>query len=855
MAKLTAWGDITIIDQTDIGTLTTYIGSSIPLQQNYNPNTTAHYSPDWTQTPLVLTPTVFFNDKQLALTASGLTINWQRQIGTGSLTDLVAGENVRNGVLTVSKNMLAAGEVMTYVCSISYIDPNTNEVSIESKSQISLSCVGGAKELSDCSINGDTVFKYNGSGTLMGADTITLTANLKNTTLKQWQYKNADGVFVNYPGSTSDVTLKVKATDNVFVNDVATIKLVTAENTLYDIHQIHKLRDGAAGNSTFTCNLSNDTQSVPCRSDGSLYATSLTGCTTSIQVLKGSTDDTANWNITATPSTGIVGTFNKEIYTYTVTGVTVDSGYVEFICSRSGHTTITKRFSINKDHSGADGDSAVFRSVNADVGYLSLNKNDTFVPAGVTFSGLMIIGENPASSMSGRFKIYESADGSTYTLKYTSTSDELSKFYKPSTNAIKTIKCELYQAGNTTKLLDSQTISIVRDGADGADGKDGAGAINVVFGNTAEPIACDASGCVIEGKDIHITYDCYQGSTRTDGKGTVATPLPSGVTIKSNTNATASNGGEIVLTVAKGANLFNALSGDITITFVVSGLTSIHKFTLLKNIQKPGVNAINFQIYAPYGDVIKRDAVLETANSVLLETRLTDGDVVYDSMQTSVQFLTDESGKLTDEKDAYLLDTHNVAPIEYQWAIYNGTGYTNVSNGTSASLEVQPDMVDSLAYVRCIATYNGNAYIAYWCVTDRSDPLRCEPFSTLGNTLVNGKGIGAIYARAFQNNVEVDELSTDVFDVKAPANPEIGDKYYYLNKTTKTAILKKYDGNKWIDASDSDLPKGEYKWYRRDSMGNVVDKTKPFAEGKVIYLDNIVVDVKSVFSCHVELDI
>lgn len=856
MSKLAAWGDITIIDQTDIGKLSTYITSSLPLQQIYDPNTTAKYSPDWGQTNLELTPTVFFNDKQLALTASGLALSWQRQVGSGSLTDLVTGETVRNGVLTVSKNILAAGQTITYICSFSYIDPNTNDVSIESKSQISLSCISNAQELSDCSITGDTTFKYNGEGKLLGSDSIVLTASLSNATIKQWQYKNADGVFTVYPGSSNQVTLTVKATDDVFVNDLATIKLVTSDGNLYDIHQISKLRDGAAGSSTFTCNLSNDTQSIPCSATGELYSTSLNGCTTTIQVLKGATDDTSNWNITATPSAGVSGTFNTKTYTYTVTGITVDSGYVEFVCAKSGHTTITKRFSMNKDRSGSDGNSAVFRTINTDVGYLTLNKNDEFVPAGVTFSATMIVGESSPSVLSGRFKIYESADGATYVLKYTSSSDESSKFYIPSSNVIKTIKCELYQAGGTSKLLDTQTITIVSDGNDGEAGKDGQGAINVVMGNVAESIACTTSGYVIEAKDIEIPYDCYQGVTRIDGKASVATPLPSGITLKSNKNATSGAGGMIILSVEKGANLFNALSGDITITFVTGGVTSVHKFTLTKNLRsQAGANAVTFQIYAPYGDVIKKDVALESVNSVLLETRLTDGGIVIDSMDTNAVLVDEHNSILTDEKGVALTDTGAGGAISYQWAIYAGAGYDNIASATSSSLTVTADMVDSLAYIRCVATYNGNTYVAYWCVTDRSDPITCEPFSTLGSQLVNGKGIGAIYARVYQNNIEVDELKTDIFDTKAPSSAVEGDFYYHIDKTTRSVTLKKFVANSWKDAESDDLPKGNYKWYRRDSMGNIIDTTKPFATGKIFYLDHVVVDVKSIFACHVEIDV
>lgn len=212
---------------------------------------------------------------------------------------------------------------------------------------------------------------------------------------------------------------------------------------------------------------------------------------------------------------------------------------------------------------------------------MKLNKSKVFTPSTITFSGQKIVGNNAATVYSGRFKIYESTDGSTYTLKYTSGSDESSKKYTPSANTVKTIKCELYQAGNTTKLLDSQTVSVVIDGVDGQTGAAGKDAINVVLGNSAEVIACDTSGKAKEAKDITIPFDCYQGTKRIAGTASLGT-LPSGVTLKSNTAATASATGNIVLTVAKGATIASTQSGDITITFTASGLTSVQKFTWTK---------------------------------------------------------------------------------------------------------------------------------------------------------------------------------------------------------------------------------------------------------------------------------
>ncbi len=825
MAKVKATGTITIRNITNIGKLSSYITSSQPLMVVYDPNSATQYEPNWANSNLVLTPVVFFNDTQLSLSASGLTITWQRQVGAGEVTALTTGETVKGNILTVSKNILADTSMITYICSISYIDPNTNRVAIKSRSQMSFSLVKNAPELSDCNITGDTVFKYNTSGTLTSASSIKLTANLTNTTLKQWQYKKSDGTFAAYPNAGTSVTLTVNASDAVFVNDVAVIKLVTADNDVFDLHNIVKLRDGAAGSSTITCNLSNDTQSVPCNSNGALYSTSLNGCDTTISILKGSANDTGNWTVTATPSSGITGTYDAKTYKYTVTGISVESGYVEFTCTRSGYTTITKRFTINKDRSGSNGADAVFYSVGSDVTFMKLNKSKVFTPSAITFSGQKIVGNNAGTVYSGRFKIYESTDGATYTLKYTSGSDESSKKYTPSANTVKTIKCELYQAGNTTKLLDSQTVSVVIDGTDGQTGAAGKDAINVVLGNSAEVIACDTSGKAKEAKDITIPFDCYQGTKRIAGTASLGT-LPSGVTLKSNTAATASATGNIVLTVAKGATIASTQSGDITITFTASGLTSVQKFTWTKNVQAyNGTNAVLFQLMAPQGDVILKN-LDGNVNTVLLKTQLLSGTTVVTS------------------------------GISYVWKKYTNGAYTTLPGQTASTLTVTADMVESLASFECTATYGGKPYVAYWTVTDKQDEISVDVICSVGDTFVNNTGVGAIYAKLMQKNKEYDELKTTTFSTSAPSNPTSGDFYYKLDTAAKTVSLMKYDGSAWNAATESDLPKGTYNWYRRDRTGKALDTETPYKTGKVIFAEGKMIDdILMNFDCDVEIDI
>lgn len=820
MAKVLAYGEVSIVDISDVGKIQGYITSNQPTIVIYDPNTSAQYTPNWATNNLILTPVVFFNDTQLGLTDTGVSITWQRQAGSGAIGDLIAGESVSNGVLTVSNNMLASipSGLLTYICTIKYTDPNT-QVEIETKAQMSFSLVKNASEIKSCNISGEQTFKYNGEGALISASTITLTANLSNTSMQQWQYKNQEGSFVVYPNSSTDLTLEVKATDNVFVNDVAIIKLVTTDSSVYDLHQIVKLRDGAAGNDTYTCVLSNDSQSVPCRSDGTLYPTSLTGCSTTITIYQGSEDDTSNWVITPTPSSGVTGDWDDESYTYTVTGFTVETGYVEFIATRSGFATITKRFSIIKERSGADGQDAVIYQLNADVSVLTKNSSNVFTPSSVTFSGSRRVGNAAAStSYSGRFKIYESTDGSIFNLKYTSSSDEASKEHAPSATNVKAIKAELYASGNTTTLLDTQTVSVVSDGKDGNPGEAGEDSINVVIGNIAEVIPCNPDGTVKSAKDIVIPYSCYKGTVRIAGSATLGT-LPSGITVKTNNNATASAEGVITLSVAQGATLSSSNSGDITITVTAANLTSTHKFTWTKSLQaENGSNAILFQIYAPLGDIIVNES-----NNVVLETMLLDG--------TS----TISSG------------------ITYQWAEYTDTGYTDIDSANTSSLTVTPDMIESVGCFRCKATYNGKTYTAYWSVRDKSDPVSLEVYSSLGDKLVNGSGTGAIYALAFRNGEEIDPIKTTIFSLSNPSSASEGDYYYKINKAAKSVTLMKYNGTAWEEALEEDQPTAQYEWYRRDADGNVLDTITAYATGKVIYLDNTVVNKKVTFRCKFEM--
>lgn len=826
MAKAKVFGSITITDVTDVGRLSVYLTSNQPQTVIEDPNSeTTTYTPDWSKNNLVLTPIIYFNDEQLQLPKTGLTVTWKRQEGSSPAANLGSGEIVSDGVLKVSQNFLGSisSGLLTYIANIQYTVPNTN-ATLETQAQMSFSLSKQATEAKYCSILGESVFLYNTSQSLVGSDTIALTASLTNVSVTQWQYKSATGEFVAMPTtnnpSINGSTIKIKASESIlFNNDVAVIKLVTNDSSVYDLHTITKIRDGAAGNSTVAVVLSNDSHTLPCNSKGVIGEGGYNGAETEISVSEGGTDVTSEWSVDAVPSEGVTGKLEGHKYTVTKMENNIDVGHVEFTCTKLS-TTLKKRFTLIKQKAGMDGSDAVIYSLKASALSMNLSKTNAFSPSNVTFSASKQVGaETTSTTYSGRFKIYESNDGLDFaTVKYTSSVDEISKSYTPSNTSIRAIKCELYASGGTTVLLDSQTVVITRDGGDGQNGHDGDGGISIGMSNDAEVIPCNSNGTVKVQKEIHIPFYAYKGIKRV-AVTCVPGSLPSGVTVRTNTAGTVNADGLLVINIPAGNNLGSAsdLSGNFTLSFKAEGVTIERKFGWTKSIQ--ATNSILLQIFAPQGDVI-----INGKNSVVLETQLTDGSTIV--------------------KDG----------ITYQWSKFTSGSYQNIPSATKDKLTVTPDMVESLASFKCTANYGGKQYVAYWTVTDKNDPIDLVVLSSVGTQLTNETSFGVVYALAYLNGKEVDPIKTTVFSTSAPKSAQTGDFYYHIDKSEKTVTLKKHNGSIWQDAAGDDLPKGTYKYYRR-SNGVELDTSAPWKQGKVIFIDREIVNKNLVINCEADINI
>lgn len=122
----------------------------------------------------------------------------------------------------------------------------------------------------------------------------------------------------------------------------------------------------AAGQTTITdlfdglnARLSNDSFVATAAEDGSSPV--LTGASTTISILVGGVDDSANWTVAATPSSGVTGSLSSG--TYTVTGLANDTGSVDLVASRAGYPSLTCRFTLSKSRKGTRGSVQTARAI------------------------------------------------------------------------------------------------------------------------------------------------------------------------------------------------------------------------------------------------------------------------------------------------------------------------------------------------------------------------------------------------------------------------------------------------------------------------------------------------------------
>ncbi|HDR7632469.1 TPA: hypothetical protein QCX75_001159 [Bacillus mycoides] len=233
----------------------------------------------------------------------------------------------------------------------------------------------------------------------------------------------------------------------------------------------HRANNGATGPSAISAVLSNDSDVIPTDSAGNNG--NFNGAISTMTIFEGATDVSASWTVTATP-VDITGTLSGRTYTVTGFAAGKDTGYVDLTASKSGYASVSRRFALSKSKQGVSGTTPTLYRLLSSADALQKNLAGVYTPTTLIFTAKSQTGSGAYGDYSGKFTIEETTDGTTFTNKYTSASNESSKIHTPSAG-IKAIRVRLHIAGvtpNGSNHIDEQTISVVSDGATGASGAD-----------------------------------------------------------------------------------------------------------------------------------------------------------------------------------------------------------------------------------------------------------------------------------------------------------------------------------------------------------------------------------------------
>lgn len=172
----------------------------------------------------------------------------------------------------------------------------------------------------------------------------------------------AEGINANYI-DTGALTIKDEKGNIIFKVDMDTKSVYINPDTLTIggktlTEKLKEMDTNIAESKNMTMQLTNDYQSITTDSDGNIPGTFPT-VTTTAQVMYGNDNVTADCTYNISKSSNVTGSWNSSTYTYTVTGLSADDGWVDIKATYLQTLSITRRFTIAKLRAGANGKTPV----------------------------------------------------------------------------------------------------------------------------------------------------------------------------------------------------------------------------------------------------------------------------------------------------------------------------------------------------------------------------------------------------------------------------------------------------------------------------------------------------------------
>ena len=216
---------------------------------------------------------------------------------------------------------------------------------------------------------------------------------------KNLRVSTEDGTVTFYINEKGQVFIQPTA---FFLSDNKTLDEAIADKTIEEAQKL----------TTLNVILSNEYQAIVTDADGNY--TTFPECSTTVQVMYGVENVTNDASYTITEE-NITGTWDEKNHKYTVTGLSADTGHVNFVVNYKAFS-ITKQFSIAKQKQGKQGDkgdSATTYVIETDTTVIMRTADETYVPETVLFKNYVISGNNKTLRKSN-ILVQTTTDGSTF---------------------------------------------------------------------------------------------------------------------------------------------------------------------------------------------------------------------------------------------------------------------------------------------------------------------------------------------------------------------------------------------------------------------------------------------------------
>lgn len=221
---------------------------------------------------------------------------------------------------------------------------------------------------------------------------------------------------------------------------------------------IEKAQEEAKKQTALNVILSNEYQGIPTDANGNY--TTLPECNTIIQVLFGAADVTNDATYTVTEQ-DISGTWDADKHTYTVTGISADTGYVDILVKYQ-ELSVEKRFTVVKQKQGTSGADAVTYQIESDATVVMRNAEETYVPESILFKNYKVTGSTKVLQKSN-ILIQTTVDGETFkTVKNVNVTDGQYTLYLSTLDSDITAVRYVFRSSNLgNPVLATMTIPVI----------------------------------------------------------------------------------------------------------------------------------------------------------------------------------------------------------------------------------------------------------------------------------------------------------------------------------------------------------------------------------------------------------